>query len=258
VSINGVLWMTEDASGTNSIAVVDVPSMKKVAAIDLGRFHRPHGLAFDPATGTLLATTERPFGLVAIDTATRKVIRDYDVKGKSPHMVMLSKDGRRAWVSNTDSNNIALVDLRSGATQLIPTGEGPQGGALSQKGDRFYVTNAGPGRITVIDTRSAKEVARISTSKTPGRVAITPDGRTLVYNTSDGVAFADIRSGKQTKALDLKGRPLSLTMSRDGKRAFAGVQAQDKVYVIDVPGRRVASVIDTPRGSGPDPIIPIE
>ena len=258
VSVNGVLWMTEDAMGTNTIAVVDVPSMKKVASIDLGRFHRPHGLALDPATGTLLATTERPFGLVAIDTAARKLIRDFDVKGKSPHMVTLSKDGRRAWVSNTDSNSIAVVDLKGGTTQVVATGEGPQGSALNKRGDRLYVTNAGPGRITVIDTKSAKEVARIATNKMPGRVAITPDGRTLVYNTSDGVAFADIATNKQVTAINLKGRPLSLTMTRDGKRAFAGVQDQDKVYVIDVPGRKVATVIDTPKGSGPDPVIPID
>jgi YVTN family beta-propeller protein len=258
VSVNGVLWMTEDAPGNNSIAVVDVPSMKKVADIDLGRFHRPHGLAIDPATGTLLSTTERPFGLVAIDTATRKVIRDYDVKGKSPHMVMLSNNGSRAWVSNTDSNSMAAVDLKSGTTKVVPTGEGPQGGVLDKSGNRLYVTNAGPGRIAVIDTKSAKEVARIPTGKSPGRVAITPDGRTLVYNISDGVAFADIKTRKQVNAIDLHGRPLSLTLSRDGKRAFAGIQEQDKICIIDVPGRRLASVIDVPKGSGPDPIIPIE
>jgi serine/threonine protein kinase, bacterial len=250
--------MTEDAMGTNSIAVVDVPTMTKTGAIDLGRFHRPHGLAYDPATRTLLATTERPFGLVAVNTASGKVVRDYDVKGKSPHMVMLSKDHRRAWVSNTDSNSMAVVDLKAGSTQVIPTGEGPQGGVFNAKGDRLYVTNAGPGRIAVIDTKSSKEVARIATNKMPGRVAITPDGRTLIYNTSDGVAFADVATNKQVTALDLKGRPLSLTLTRDGKRAFAGVQDQDKVYVIDVPGRKVANMITLPKGSGPDPVIPIE
>src|SRR4051812_48668228 len=43
VSVNGVLWMTEDKLGNNTIAVVDVRAMRKVRDIDLGRFHRPHG-----------------------------------------------------------------------------------------------------------------------------------------------------------------------------------------------------------------------
>ena len=68
VSVNGVLWMTEASMGTNIVAVVDVPSMKKVGNIDLARFHRPHGIAFQLGTDTLLTTTERPFALIAVDT----------------------------------------------------------------------------------------------------------------------------------------------------------------------------------------------
>jgi YVTN family beta-propeller protein len=258
VSVNGVLWMTEDAQGTNTIAVVDVPSMKKTADINLGKFHRPHGIAFEPHTGLLLATTERPFGLIAVDPVARKVVRDFDVKGKSPHMVMASKDGRRAWVSNTDSNSMAVVDLKTGSTTVVPTGAKPQGGVFNAGGDRLYVTSADCPCLVVIDTKTAKERARIKTEKLPGRVALTPDGKTLVYNTSNGVAFADVATNKQVQSIDLGGRPLSLTMTRDGKRAFAGVQDQDKVFVIDVPARRVATMFEVPKGSGPDPVIPIE
>src|SRR4051794_33594055 len=45
VSNNGVLWMTEDTMGGNTVSVIDVESMKKLYDIDLGRFHRPHGIA---------------------------------------------------------------------------------------------------------------------------------------------------------------------------------------------------------------------
>lgn len=258
VSVNGVLWMTEDSMGTNTIAVVDIPSMKKTADIDLGRYHRPHGIAFEPASRMLLATTERPFGLIAVDPAARKVVRDFDVKGRSPHMVMLSKDGKRAWVSNADSNTLAAIDLKSGATTLIPTGKNPQGGVLSASGDRLYMTNSEARQIAVIDTKTGKEIGRIQTGDHPARVELTPDGRTLVYNLMNGVGFADIAAMKETSTLDLGGRALSLTTTRDGKRAFAGIQDQDKVFVIDVPGRKVAAMVQLPKGSGPDPIIPIQ
>src|SRR5215831_3748135 len=49
VSVNGVLWMTENAMGANRIAIVDVTSMRKTGEIDLGRFHRPHGIALLPS-----------------------------------------------------------------------------------------------------------------------------------------------------------------------------------------------------------------
>src|SRR5690349_18516335 len=75
VSDNGVLWMTEDAMGGNTISVIDTRAMKKVDTIDLGRFHRPHGIAL--VGDSLVATTERPFGLVLVDPKRRAVIRDF-------------------------------------------------------------------------------------------------------------------------------------------------------------------------------------
>ena len=131
VSDNGVLWMTEDKEGTNTISVVDVRSMKTVDRIDLGRFHRPHGIALLPGTNRLLATTERPAGLIVVDPVARKVVRDYDVKGKSPHMVIPLPGGEWAFVSDTDSDAVAAIELRTGNVKLISTGARPQGGVLS-------------------------------------------------------------------------------------------------------------------------------
>ena len=89
--------------------------MRKTADIDLGRFHRPHGIALLPS-GQLLATTERPFGLILVDPEERKVVRDFDVKGKSPHMVMPAADGKWAFVSNA-TPIVAAIDLASGDTR---------------------------------------------------------------------------------------------------------------------------------------------
>ena len=260
VSDNGVLWMTEDKEGTNTISVVDVRSMKTVDRIDLGRFHRPHGIALLPGTNRLLATTERPAGLIVVDPVARKVVRDYDVKGKSPHMVIPLPGGEWAFVSDTDSDAVAAIELRTGNVKLISTGARPQGGVLSPAGDRLYVVNTSGNQISVIDTRRQVVVGVIPTGKGPGRIAMTPDGRTLVYNLQfePAVGFADIATGKQTAMVALSGRPLSLTMTRDGARAFAGIQDQDKVSVISVRDRKIERVIELPKGSGPDPAIPLE
>jgi YVTN family beta-propeller protein len=259
VSVTGVLWMTEDKEGANTIAVVDTRAMKKVDEIGLGRFHRPHGIALVPGSHRLLATTERPAALVLIDLRARRVIRDYDVHGKSPHMVIPLPGGRLAFVSDTDSNAVAAIDLATGATTLIPTGARPQGAVLSPAGDKLYVVNTGGNRISIVDTARLAVTGEIATGKGPGRIAITPDGRTLVYNLQyePAVGFADTASGRQTAMVPLSGRPLSLTMTRDGARAFAGIQDQDKVCFISVAGRKIERVLELPKGSGPDPAIPL-
>jgi YVTN family beta-propeller protein len=252
--------MTEDAMGANSISVLDVRAMKKLHDIDLGRFHRPHGLALLPGSNYILATTERPFGLISVDPAARKVVRDYDVKGKSPHMVFPSPDGQWAFVSNTDSDTVAAIQLRTAQVKLISAGSQPQGGVFSPAGDRLYVTAANSNQVAIIDPKKQELLGTIPTGKGPARIAVTPDGKTLVYNLGfePGVGFTDVASRKQVAAIPLPGRPLSLTMTRDGRRAFAGVQEQDKVFVISVAERRIERVIETPEGSGPDPAIPLQ
>jgi DNA-binding beta-propeller fold protein YncE len=257
VSVNGVLWMTEDTPGYNAISVVDVRAMKKLHDIDLGRFHRPHGIAL--AAGRILATTERPFGLVMVDPAARKVVRDYDVKGKSPHMVIPMPAGDRVFVSDTDSDSLASIDLQSGAVKVIPCGAHPQGGVLSRDASRLYLTSTNGNRISIVDTAKFQITGTIQTGKGPARIALTPDGRTLVYNLQyePAVGFADIASGKQVAVVPLSGRPLSLTMTADGRRAFAGIQDQDKVVFVSVSERRIERVIELPKGSGPDPAIPL-
>ncbi len=259
VSDNGVLWMTENSNGTNMISVIDVPGMRKVKDISLGEFHRPHGIALIPHSTELLATMERPFALVRVDPNSGRVLRVYDIKGKSPHMVIPSPDGARAFVSDTDSNCVAVVDLKTGAVRLITTGARPQGAVLSPDGRRLYVVNTNGNTISIIDTASLEVVGTIATGKGPGRIAITPNGKTLVYNLQfePGVGFADVATRKQIAEIPLSGRPLSLTMTRDGKRAFAGIQNQDKVCFISVHERRITRILQLPKGSGPDPSIPL-
>ena len=52
VADNGVLWMTETGPGENTISVIDVPSQRRIAVIDLGQFRRPHGIAFPGVCGS--------------------------------------------------------------------------------------------------------------------------------------------------------------------------------------------------------------
>src|SRR5436853_5875624 len=182
VSDNGVLWMTEDKLGANTISVVDIRAMKKVDQIDLGRFHRPHGIALAPGSNQLLVTTERPFGLILVDPAAQKVIREFDVKGKSPHMAMPAPSGDWVFVSHVDSDNVAAIQLQSGAVKLTATGAHPQGGVFSPRGDRLYVATADGNAISIIDVKEQTMTGAIATGKGPARIAITPDGKTLVYN----------------------------------------------------------------------------
>jgi YVTN family beta-propeller protein len=261
VTDNGMLWMADKGAGGNTISIIDVESRRKVGVIDLGNYHRPHGIAVLPATGQLLVTIENPYGLLRVDPGARKVVRKYDVGGDSPHMVVLGPGGRTAWVSNSGSGSVSVINLGSGAIEaVIPTGKNPQGGTLSDDGKRVYVSNMESNSISILDAETRRIEGEIHTGTGPARVLVTPDGKTLVYNlqTGQGMGFADVASGKEIARVALPGQPLSVSLSRDGQTAFLGLQDSDKVAVVSVRERRIIRVFETAKGTGPDTVEPLD
>ena len=152
VTDNGILWMQYAGKGGNTISILDAATRLKTGVIDLGEYRRPHGMAVHPQTGQLVVTVENPDGLLLIDPKERKVLRKFEVQGKSPHMVLFGPGGKRAYVSNTNSGTLASIDIATGEVRLIATGKYPQGGVLSRDGRTIYLTNAESNQIVLVDT----------------------------------------------------------------------------------------------------------
>jgi YVTN family beta-propeller protein len=256
---NGVLWMTESGQGGNTVSIIDTRTESLSGTIDLGKYRRPHGIDVDPKTGNLLVTTELPSMLLMISPGTRKVVKEYDIKGKAPHLVKLANDRVWAYTSNTDTGTVSAVNLETGEVKVIQIGERPQGMALSPDNRLLYVTNLNSNSISIIDTRSKTRIGEISTGKGPVRIRVTPDGKTLIYalQTGEAVGFANAETRKEEIQVKLTGQPVSLTFSKDNQYAFSAVQSQDKIFVIPLRTRKIERTISTPPGSGPDPYLPL-
>ena len=100
----------------------------------------------------MLVTTELPDQLLVIDPNSRKIVRTYDTKGKTSHIVTLGRGGKFAYVSNSTTSQIAAIEMATGAVTLIPTGGRPEGTVLSKDGTRLYTANRVGDNITIIDT----------------------------------------------------------------------------------------------------------
>ena len=260
VADNGVLWMTETGPGDNTVSIVDIASMKRTATIDLGSFRRPHGITYDSNTNHVYVTTEKPSKLLVLDPRTLKVTRTYDVKGGAPHIVKLDFQRNWAYVSATDTGTLSAINLSSGKVLSIPSGERPQGQAMSPDGRTIFVANSGGNSISIFDLQQKKNVGRIITSgKAPVRLAVSNDGKTLIYALQEGrtVGFADIATRKELLEIPLGGRPVSMSLSLDGKLAYCSVQEEDEINIISVADRKVIRVVHTPKGTGPDPVVPL-
>ncbi len=258
-SDNGTMRIENAGEGGNSLSVIDVAARKKIGDISLGKFRRPHGLDVDPKTGHVVVTTEAPDQLLLVDGEKRGVIRTYETKGKTSHMVTLGPDGKWAYVSNSTSNTVSAIRLSNGEVKIIPTAKRPEGSVLSKDGKELYVCNREEAMISVISTASNSQIAIIKTGEGPVRIALTPDGNRLVYALmhEKKIGIADPKARQQIDYILLPASPVSLHLSTDGTRAFASAEEQDTVYVVDLKGRHVETEVRTPQGAGPDPVVDI-
>lgn len=260
VADNGVMWMTETSPGDNTVSIVDIASMKRTGTVDFGKFRRPHGITYDPVSNRVYATTEKPSQLLVLDPKALKVLRTYDVKGQAPHIVKLDRNREWAYVSNTDTGTLSAIKLSSGEVISMSSGERPQGQAMSPDGRTIFVANSGGNSIAIFDLQQKKNVGSIETKgKAPVRLVVTPDGKTLIYALQEGrtAGFADIASRKELTEIPLGGRPVSMSLSLDGKLAYCSVQEEDEINIISVADRKVIQVVHVPKGTGPDPVVPL-
>jgi len=257
ITDNGAMRVEHSGRGGNTVSIVDLKARKKVGEISLGEFHRPHGIALDPASGLLAVTTELPDQLLLIDPVKQTVLRAYETLGRSSHMVALSTDGKWAYVCNARSETVAAIDLAGGGVELIRTGGRAETAVLSKDGARLYVANLEADNITVIDTEQKAVIDRIPTGKGPVRLALTPDERWIVYALihGNGIEFVDLAARQVMARLDLDGSPVSLNLSPDGCLAYASLEDEDAVWVASVPERRLLRKFKTPPGAGPDPVL---
>ncbi len=258
---NGTMVIEEAGEGNNTVSVIDIRARKRTAVISLGRYYRPHGIDMDPATGNLLVTTEKPARLLIIDPKTRKIMKTYDPKGKTPHIVTAGKEGKWAYVSNAGSGTVSAIELATGKLTSIPVGTRPEGSTLSKDGARLYVANRSSDQISIIDTATKKNIGSIKTGKQPVRVQLTPDQKSIVYGLADGhaIGFADLAQGKEVAEVPTDGeRVVSMHISPDGKWAMVGTEEGDSVYMVDIARRKRYRKFSVPKGSSPDPVLAVE
>lgn len=259
ISDNGVLRIEHAGKGGNTISIVDLAQRRRIGVIPLGENYRPHGIALDPKTNRIVVTSEGPDGLLLVDPVGRRVVRRYETKGKTPHMVSLSPDGRTAYVCHSGEDTVGAVDLASGQVTLIKTGKRPEAGVFSKDGRELYVPNRDSNSITVIDVTKKQAIAHIPTGKGPVRIALTPDGKTLVYALmgEKKVAFADPALRKQTDYVLLPNSPVSLNLTDGGTIATASAEEQDTVYLVSLAEKKIVGTIRTEKGAGPDPVVSV-
>jgi DNA-binding beta-propeller fold protein YncE len=223
-----------------TVAILDLASATVLGRIDVGPDSRPHSIAFLPGGDRAIVTLQNSDKLAIVDLASRTVSRTISTGGRESHMVRLSPDGRRAFVtSRLEEGTLSILDLEGDAsTRVIETGAGAEGLAVTPDGREVWVLDREAGTISIVDTTRGVVVDRIPSRMQSNRIAISAAGEAILTNGTSGeslvqyVNVIDVASRKHRRELPLKG-------GQPGTGAF-GIWIQDRTaFISDTDGGRV-------------------
>ena len=246
-------WLSNYAPPGNTISVVDLVKRAHIRQISTGEYGRIHGAAIAPDGKNAYFTAGQSGFVVEIDTATGTVTRAIPTNGKISHMVLVSPDGARLYTANIVTQNVSVMDRKSGQLLAqVPCGKGAEGMCFAPGGRDLWVGNQEAGSITVVDTVQNTTRETFPCPGMPVRIRFTLDGKkALVSSWTDPgeLVVLDAASHQEIKRLPVGGQAIGLELSPDGKRAFVGCEHRDGVHVIDLDRLEVVGKIMTGDGS---------
>jgi YVTN family beta-propeller protein len=257
VSPDGRLALTAEYGPENRhgrhVVLIDIAEARIIGRIDLGPNSRPHTALFHPDGRHALATMQESDRIAVIDLQARKVVRTLPTGGREGHMVRLSPDGSRAYVtSRGGEGTLSVIFLEEDRPPVvIRTGPGAEGIAVSPDGREVWVANRDEETISVVDTASLTVAATVASRPAAGRVEIGSNGHAVAVNGGGGGAPVP----QYLRLFDVKSRAmLSEVPLRDGRPQdgnFGVLIHGDSVFVSD-PGEGTIRIFDIfdPRALG--------
>lgn len=268
-------YLSNYAAPGNTISVVELIKRQHIKQISTGKFGRIHGTAMAPDGKYAYFTAGQSGYVIEVDVRTQKVTRRIPTDGKISHMVYVSPDGTKLYTANIESEDISVIDRKSGKLLMkIPAGKGVEGMGFTPDARYLWALNLTGGSVMIIDLSTHHVVETFECPGMPQRIRFTPDGKyaVIAHWKQDGeVSVLDIVTRKIIKKMKVGKYAIGIEFSPDGRFAYVGCEdahrakqstggneeveytvESDGVHVIDLEKLEVVGTIKT--GLGPDPM----
>jgi YVTN family beta-propeller protein len=250
----------------HSLDVFDVANAEKRKTIDLLPAVAPHGIAWLPDTESVVVVTQRPVNVLKVDIARGEVTDTLATGEDDPHLIAMTSDGSRIYVTNRGSDTISVVD--TGSFALVATlkgGKGTEAIALSPDDAELWVGNRTAQTIMVFDVASGSVTRELEFDFDPVRLAISPDGSLVAvadYSNARLLTY-DIASGANQSVVDLAAEagieePAHLGFTPDGGTLFVSGQKAGVVAEIDAADWSVRRILPAAAGADGLALSPVE
>lgn len=250
------MYLSNYEAPGNTVSVVDLVARKHIKQIPTGEYVRIHAAAMAPDGKNAYVGASQTGWVVEIDTATHEITRAFKAHGEVPHIILVSNDNERIYTANITSQNVSVLDRKTGdlITQ-IQCEEGAEGMAFTPGNTQLWVANQSGQSMSIIDLATHTVIERFDVPGMPVRLKFTKDGKRLYVPswTPEGeLIVIDVASRKEIKRIKVGGNAIGIALSPDEKTAFVGCEYTDGLHVVDTERLEVVDVIDT--GDGPDPM----
>ncbi len=183
-----VLELEHGAKGKISLQALDQWSVGNPKILDL-----PAGLCAAPGGG-LYIPLQRSSRIVHLDAKGKPLFDRALRAGSYPFECILSRDGKRLFVSLWAHKRVVVLDAKTGQTLGgYRAGLHPSSLLLSPEGDRLFVSNAAENSVTVVDLEAGRVQETMNCAlypnappgSTPNALALDPRGKILLVANAD-------------------------------------------------------------------------
>lgn len=172
-----------------------------------------------------------------------------DVRAQ-PHDVGIHPDGREAWVTMNDTDELAVLDLDAGeVVDYVATGQSPHNLLFAPDGETFWVTDwDGPVHAFSAD---GEPLESFPVGEEAHHLAFTPHGSevwAIDHATEEAYVF-DVEALELLDEVDVPGVPHHVNITSDGALAAVADHTGGAVVVYDAGTREQLRTVDV--GPGP-------
>jgi len=251
----GTARWTDEAPGGNTISIIDLATKKVSGEINLGEYHRPHGIELG-RSGKLYVTCDMPSAVLVIDPIQRKILHAFRSNGKDlPHMLAATHGETKLYTANAGNGAITVRDLKTHATKSIEVGGVPMGLALSKDEKTIFVATRTADTVVEIDTQKWAIRRTIKLEGQPVRLQLLPGEKQLLVSliVDGSLVVLDLKSGKETHRLKVGLNAEGIHIDPQTNEGFVSAQGEKRVVRFSLKTFERTGIVNTEER--PDPIL---
>jgi DNA-binding beta-propeller fold protein YncE len=221
----------------------------------LGRFTRPHGIAFLPGDSLVAVTAEAEGAVIVVRVSDGEIVQVLETEAAGSHMVGVTADGETMWTGDIGSNSVTELSRRGGRVRALSAPAQPEAVNVTRDGSRVFAGSNSTGLVTVFHTADGSSETVAEGFGWPYRMFLTPDDSQLIVPDlrAEVLRFFDLGSYEELGSIAFPGQgPQGLTLHPNGRHLFLALSAAGKVAIIDIEHRVVVG--ELPAGERPDGI----